>query len=54
MKKTPPTIDLNAPDKSNPNWGFNFWPFLLMLLVLWGWQAAVNQFSVRAIPYSEK
>jgi cell division protease FtsH len=53
MKKTPPKIDLKAPDKNKPNWGFNFWPFFIMLLVLWGWQAAVNQFSVRTIAYSE-
>jgi cell division protease FtsH len=53
MKKTPPKIDLKAPDKSKPNWGFNFWPFFVMLLVLWVWQAAVNQFTVRIIPYSE-
>jgi cell division protease FtsH len=53
MKKTPPKIDLKAPDKSKPNWGFNFWPFFVMLLVLWVWQAAVSQFTVRIIPYSE-
>ena len=52
MKTSPPKIDLKAKDKNAPNWGFNFWPFFLMLLVLWGWQAAVNQFSVRTIPYS--
>jgi cell division protease FtsH len=53
MKKTPPKIDLKAPDKSKPNWGFDFWPFFVMLLVLWVWQAAVSQFTVRIIPYSE-
>ena len=53
MKRTPPKIDLKAPDKSKPNWGFNFWPFFVMLLVLWVWQAAVSQFTVRIIPYSE-
>jgi cell division protease FtsH len=53
MKTTPPKIDLKAKGENNANWGFNFWPFFLMLLVLWGWQAAVNQFSVRTIPYSE-
>ncbi|MGO8928492.1 MAG: ATP-dependent zinc metalloprotease FtsH [Limisphaerales bacterium] len=53
MKETPPKIDLKVPDKNKPNWGFNFWPFFVMLLVLWVWQAAVNQFSVRTIPYSE-
>jgi len=53
MRTPPPKIDLKAPDKNKPNWGFNFWPLFVMLLVLWGWQAAVNQFSVRTIPYSE-
>jgi cell division protease FtsH len=53
MKSPSPKIDLKGPDKNKPNWGINFWPFFVMLLVLWGWQAAVNQFSVRTIPYSE-
>jgi cell division protease FtsH len=53
MKKPPPKIDLKVADRNRPNWGFNFWPFFIMLLVLWGWQVAVNQFSVRTIPYSE-
>jgi hypothetical protein len=53
MKKLPRKIDLKVPDKNKPNWGFNFWPFFVMLLVLWGWQAAVNQFTVRTVPYSE-
>lgn len=53
MRKTPPKIDLKVSDDKKPNWGFNFWPFFAMLLVLWVWQAAVNQFTVRAIPYSE-
>ena len=53
MRTTPPKIDLKGADKNKPNWGFNFWPLFIMLLVLWGWQAAVNQFTVRTIPYSE-
>ena len=53
MKTPPPKIDLKGRDKDKPNWGLNFWPFFIMLLVLWGWQAAVTQFSVRTIPYSE-
>src|SRR5579862_301841 len=53
MKTPSPKIDLKSPDKNKPNWRINFWPFFVMLLVLWGWQAAVNQFSVRTIPYSE-
>jgi cell division protease FtsH len=53
MKTPPPKIDLKVPDKNKPNWIFNFWPFFVMLLVLWAWQVAVNQFTVRTIPYSE-
>jgi cell division protease FtsH len=53
MKTPAPKIDLKAPGKNKPNWGFNFWPFFVVLLVLWAWQAVVNQFSVRTIPYSE-
>ena len=53
MKDTPPKIDLKVPDKSRPNWGFNFWPFFIMLMLLWVWQAIFMQFSVRTIPYSE-
>ncbi len=53
MKKTPPKIDLKVPDKDKPPAGFNVWPFFAMLLALWVWQAAFNQFTVRTIPYSE-
>jgi len=53
MKTNPPKIGLKVPEKNQPKWGFNFWPFLVMLLVLWGWQVAVEQFTVRTIPYSE-
>jgi cell division protease FtsH len=53
MKKTPPKIDLKVPDKNKPSPGFNVWPFFAMLLALWVWQVAVNQFTVRTIPYSQ-
>src|ERR1051325_2742781 len=53
MKTPAPKIDLKTADKNKPQWGFNFWPFFIMLLTLWGWQAVVSQFSVRTIPYSE-
>lgn len=53
MKKPTPKIDLKGPDKTKPNWGINFWPFFVMLMVLWAWQIAVTQFTVRTIPYSE-
>jgi len=53
MKKNLPKIDLKVPDKNNPNPGWNVWPFFAMLLALWIWQAAISQFSVRTIPYSE-
>ena len=53
MKKAPPKIDLKVPDKDKPAPGFNVWPFFAMLLALWVWQAAFNQFTVRTIPYSE-
>jgi cell division protease FtsH len=53
MKTPPPKIDLKGPGQNKPTWGFNFWPFFLMLLVLWGWQAAVSHFSVHTISYSE-
>ena len=53
MKTPAPKIDLKTADKNKPQWRFNFWPFFIMLLTLWGWQAVVSQFSVRTIPYSE-
>jgi len=53
MKKTPPKIDLKVPDKNKLSPGFSFWPILAMLVALWVWQAAFNQFTVRTIPYSE-
>jgi len=52
MKKTGPKIDLERGDKK-PDWRSNFWPFLIMLVLLWGWQAMVSQVMVRTIPYSE-
>jgi len=51
MKKTGPKIDLERGDKK-PDWRFNFWPFVIMLVLLWGWQAMVSQVMVRTIPYS--
>ena len=53
MKNSDSKIDLKIPDKNKPNWRVNLWPYFIMLLVLWGWQAVVNQFAVRTIPYSE-
>jgi cell division protease FtsH len=53
MKKPTPKIDLKAPDKNKPGWGINFWPFLVMLMVLWAWQGLVTQVTVHTIPYSE-
>jgi len=53
MKNSDSKIDLKIPDKNKPNWRVNLWPYFIMLLVLWGWQAVVNQFEVRTIPYSE-
>jgi len=52
MKNPAPKINLKG-DKNKPQVGFNFWPFVVMLLILWGWQAVVTQYSVRTIPYSE-
>jgi len=53
MKTRFPKINLKGSDKKKPTWDFNFWPFFLMFLMLWVWQAAVSQLSVRTIPYSE-
>src|SRR5438477_12189123 len=36
-----------------PGWNFSFWPFVIAFLLLWLWQAAMTQFLVRTIPYSE-
>ena len=52
MKKPAPKIDLEGGDKK-PDWRSNFWPFLIMLVMLWLWQAAMSQLMVRTIPYSE-
>ena len=52
MKKIAPKIDLERGDKKT-DWRSNFWPFIVMLVMLWIWQAAVNQLTVRTIPYSE-
>ncbi len=53
MKKPPPKIDLKTPAGNQPKWTFNFWPLLVMLLVLWAWQGLVTQMTVKTIPYSE-
>src|SRR3974390_1165774 len=52
MKKIAPKIDLERGDKK-PDWRSNLWAFFVMLVMLWSWQAAVNQLTVRKIPYSE-
>ena len=52
MKKPAPKIDLERGDKK-PDWRSNIWPFFIMLVMLWVWQAAVSQLTVRTIPYSE-
>jgi len=52
MKKSAPKIDLERGDKK-PDWRSNIWPFFIMLVMLWVWQAAVSQLTVRTIPYSE-
>ena len=52
MKKPAPKIDLERGDKK-PDWQSNIWPFFIMLVMLWVWQAAVSQLTVRTIPYSE-
>jgi len=53
MKKPVPRIDLKGPEKNPPKWRINFWPYLLMLLVLWMWQGLITQLTVRTIPYSQ-
>lgn len=53
MNTPPPKINLPGADKKKPRWDFNLWPLFLMFLILWAWQAAVSQFTVRSIPYSE-
>ncbi len=52
MKKPAPKIDLERGDMK-PDWRSNIWPFFIMLAMLWVWQAAVSQLTVRTIPYSE-
>jgi len=52
MKKPAPKIDLERGDKK-PNWRSTFWPFFIMLVMLWAWQTMVGQLTVRTIPYSE-
>jgi cell division protease FtsH len=36
-----------------PQWSFPLWYLPLMLLLLWTWQGAFTQFTVKTIPYSE-
>jgi cell division protease FtsH len=52
MKKLSPKIDLERKDKK-PDWRSNFWPFLIMLVMLWVWQAVMSQLMVHTIPYSD-
>ena len=36
-----------------PQWSFPLWYLPLMLFLLWMWQGAFSQFTVRTVPYSE-
>src|SRR5258708_16765957 len=40
-------------DQPEPRWQWSIAYFLLMLLILWGWQDLFYQLSVRTIPYSQ-
>src|SRR4051794_36642837 len=39
--------------KVPPKWNFPLWYIPFMILLLWLWQGAFSQLSVKTIPYSE-
>jgi cell division protease FtsH len=56
MKKKKPPEKSSLKDRFGrlpPQWSFPLWYLPLMLLLLWMWQGAFGQFSVKTIPYSE-
>jgi cell division protease FtsH len=57
MKREPQiTLPIKKPakvDQPKPRWRWSITYFLLMLMILWGWQDLFYQMSVRTIPYSQ-
>lgn len=49
----PPTKPPQKPVGNPPNWGFPLGYLILTLLMLWMWQEAARQVSIRTIPYSQ-
>src|SRR4051812_4897953 len=50
MRKPEPSLQDKVKKVSK---NFPFWYLLFMLLLVWLWQAAIGQYAVRTIPYSE-
>jgi cell division protease FtsH len=42
-----------VPEMLGPQWRFPLWYFVIAFALLWVWQSAFTQFTVRTIPYSE-
>ena len=57
MKKEPRiTLPIKKPakvDKQGPQWRFIITYLLVTLFILWGWQEAFRQATLRTIPYSQ-
>ena len=53
MKKEKPPLLRDKFKRLPPQWSFPLWYLPLMLLLLWMWQGAFSQFSVKTIPYSD-
>src|SRR2546428_13933995 len=51
MNKSPQKLKLPGKFDPQTRWAIGY--FLVMLLVLWGWQEFFAQFAVRTIPYSQ-
>ena len=53
-----PATQENPPDREKapgqwPKWKLPIWHILFMLLLLWIWQEAITNYTVRTLPYSE-
>ena len=48
-----PPEESNKPPDQWPKWKLPIWHVLFMLLLLWIWQEAITNYTVRTLPYSE-
>src|SRR4051812_41295232 len=52
MKQEKPSLK-DKLGRASPKWNFPLWYIPFMILLVWMWQGAFSQMTVRTVPYSE-